>query len=132
MSADFWAFLTTVVTSNAISIFLTKLFDRKKSEIEMRAMEDKLTQNGYEFLKKQFEGVIQSNRDDIANLKADNDRMEKRIKNMNSKLNAVMSWIVTENASNIQFLRNKITEMDPEFEFPEVRPYPNPWSDDED
>ena len=65
-------------------------------------------------------------------LKHSNEQLHKQIDDLQDKLQMVMSWIVNENYTNISILRAKIQSLDPDFEFPEMKPCPNPWAGDEE
>lgn len=126
------ALIGTIIGSGGISAIVTALLSSRKYKAEALRMEQDTHKDLDRYVNDKLREVTNMYIEETQQLKHSNEQLHKQIDDLQDKLQMVMSWIVNENYTNISILRAKIQSLDPDFEFPEMRPCPNPWAGDEE
>lgn len=132
MSQFILALIGTIIGSGGISAIVTALLSSRKYKAEALRMEQDTHKDLDRYVNDKLREVTNMYIEETQQLKHSNEQLHKQIDDLQDKLQMVMSWIVNENYTNISILRAKIQSLDPDFEFPEMRPCPNPWAGDEE
>lgn len=132
MSQFILALIGTIIGSGGISAIVTALLSSRKYKAEALRMEQDTHKDLDRYVNDKLKEVTNMYIEETQQLKHSNEQLHKQIGDLQDKLQMVMSWIVNENYTNISILRAKIQSLDPDFEFPEMKPCPNPWAGDEE
>lgn len=132
MSQFILALIGTIIGSGGISAIVTALLSSRKYKAEALRMEQDTHKDLDIYVNDKLREVTNMYIEETQQLKHSNEQLHKQIDDLQDKLQMVMSWIVNENYTNISILRAKIQSLDPDFEFPEMKPCPNPWAGDEE
>lgn len=132
MSQFILALIGTIIGSGGISAIVTALLSSRKYKAEALRMEQDTHKDLDRYVNDKLREVTNMYIEETQQLKHSNEQLHKQIDDLQDKLQMVMSWIVNENYTNISILRAKIQSLDPDFEFPEMKPCPNPWAGDEE
>ena len=132
MSQFILALIGTIIGSGGISAIVTALLSSRKYKAEALRMEQDTHKDLDRYVNDKLREVTNMYIEETQQLKRSNEQLHKQIDDLQDKLQMVMSWIVNENYTNISILRAKIQCLDPDFEFPEMKPCPNPWAGDEE
>lgn len=132
MSQFIIALIGTIIGSGGISAIVTALLSSRKYKAEALRMEQDTHKDLDRYVNDKLKEVTNMYIEETQQLKHSNEQLHKQIGDLQDKLQMVMSWIVNENYTNISILRAKIQSLDPDFEFPEMKPCPNPWAGDEE
>lgn len=132
MSQFILALIGTIIGSGGISAIVTALLSSRKYKAEALRMEQDTHKDLDRYVNDKLREVTNMYIEETQQLKRSNEQLHKQIDDLQDKLQMVMSWIVNENYTNISILRAKIQSLDPDFEFPEMKPCPNPWAGDEE
>lgn len=68
--------------------------------------------------------VQNSMREELTDTRSELKEVREKLSQLNTKLIAVMDWIVTDNAAYRTWLENKVREFDPDVVFPTCNPCP--------
>ena len=132
MSQFILALIGTIIGSGGISAIVTALLSSRKYKAEALRMEQDTHEDLDRYVNDKLREVTNMYIEETQQLKRSNEQLHKQIDDLQDKLQMVMSWIVNENYTNISILRAKIQSLDPDFEFPEMKPCPNPWAGNEE
>lgn len=132
MSQFILALIGTIIGSGGISAIVTALLSSRKYKAEALRIEQDTHKDLDRYVNDKLREVTNMYIEETQQLKHSNEQLHKQIDDLQDKLQMVMSWIVNENYTNISILRAKIQSLDPDFEFPEMKPCPNPWAGDEE
>lgn len=132
MSQFILALIGTIIGSGGISAIVTALFSSRKYKAEALRMEQDTHKDLDRYVNDKLREVTNMYIEETQQLKHSNEQLHKQIDDLQDKLQMVMSWIVNENYTNISILRAKIQSLDPDFEFPEMKPCPNPWAGEDE
>lgn len=132
MSQFILALIGTIIGSGGISAIVTALFSTQKYKAEALRMEQDTQKDLDRYVNDKLRKVTNMYIEETQQLKHSNEQLHKQIDDLQDKLQMVMSWIVNENYTNISILRAKIQSLDPDFEFPEMKPCPNPWAGEDE
>lgn len=125
------AILGTIIGSGGIAAIVTAILSARKYKAEALRMEQDTQRDFDKYVNDKLKEVTNMYIEETQQLKRSNEQLHKQIDDLQDKLQAIMSWIVNENYTNISILKAKIQSLDPSFEFPEMKPCPNPWAGDE-
>lgn len=125
------AILGTIIGSGGIATIVTAILSARKYKAEALRMEQDTQRDFDKYVNDKLKEVTNMYIEETQQLKRSNEQLHKQIDDLQDKLQAIMSWIVNENYTNISILKAKIQSLDPSFEFPEMKPCPNPWAGDE-
>lgn len=126
------ALIGTIIGSGGISAIVTALLSTRKYKAEALRMEQDTQKDLDRYVNDKLREVTNMYIEETQQLKHSNEQLHKQIDDLQDKLQMVMSWIVNENYTNISILRAKIQSLDPDFEFPEMKPCPNPWAGEDE
>ncbi len=132
MSQFILALIGTIIGSGGISAIVTALLSTRKYKAEALRMEQDTHKDLDRYVNDKLREVTNMYIEETQQLKHSNEQLHKQIDDLQDKLQMVMSWIVNENYTNISILRAKIQSLDPDFEFPEMKPCPNPWAGEDE
>ncbi len=132
MSQFILALIGTIIGSGGISAIVTALLSTRKYKAEALRMEQDTQKDLDRYVNDKLREVTNMYIEETQQLKHSNEQLHKQIDDLQDKLQMVMSWIVNENYTNISILRAKIQSLDPDFEFPEMKPCPNPWAGEDE
>lgn len=132
MSQFILALIGTIIGSGGISAIVTALLSSRKYKAEALRMEQDTHKDLDRYVNDKLREVTNMYIEETQQLKHSNEQLHKQIDDLQDKLQMVMSWIVNENYTNISILRAKIQSLDPDFEFPEMKPCPNPWAGEDE
>lgn len=126
------AILGTIIGSGGISAIVTALLSSRKYKAEAVRMEQDAQKDLDKYVNDKLKEITNMYIEETQQLKRSNEQLHRQIDDLQDKLQAIMSWIVNENYTNISILRAKIQSLDPDFVFPEMRPCPNPWANEDE
>ena len=106
-----------VLGSGGIAAVITAILSTRKYKAEARRMEQDT--------QKDLDRYVNDKLKEVTNMYINEEDLQ-------DKIQSIMSWIINENYTNISILKAKIQSLDPNFEFPEMRPCPNPWAEDDE
>jgi septal ring factor EnvC (AmiA/AmiB activator) len=137
-----------------IGSVLTTIFSYRKFRAEAEKMRVENTQTEMKYItsalkdineetKRQFEefkksqkeemdALKESHKAEIEDLKESNRILTKRIDVLNKRLASLMEWVTFDDARYRSWLENKIHELDPSIEFPELKDPPDVFDEIED
>ena len=121
-----------VLGSGGIAAVITAILSTRKYKAEARRMEQDTQKDLDRYVNDKLKEVTNMYINETQQLKRSNELLHKQIEDLQEKIQSIMSWIINENYTNISILKAKIQSLDPNFEFPEIRPCPNPWAEYED
>lgn len=120
-SAGLTTFLTCIANKNKV-----KEESKKTAEESMTIKQTRELQLD-QYINDKLKELTESYRAETNVLKESNLKLQKQVTDLQNKLQALMSWIVNENHTTQAILISKIRELDPDFEIPETKPFPNPY-----
>lgn len=126
------AIIGAILGSGGIAATITAILSTRKYKAEARRMEQDTQKDFDRYVNDKLKEVTNMYINETQQLKRSNEQLHKQIEDLQEKIQSIMSWIINENYTNISILKAKIQSLDPNFEFPEIRPCPNPWAEDED
>lgn len=125
------AIIVAVVGSGGISAIITSLMSARKYKAEATSMEQKseierrqMEQEMSERLHQQFAELADRNKKEYEEQRAQNKLLEEEINKLNIRINELMNWIMTENASYRTYLEDELRKLKPDFVFPKTKPMP--------
>lgn len=126
------AIIGAILGSGGIAATITAILSARKYKAEAQRMEQDTQKDFDRYVNDKLKEVTNMYINETQQLKRSNELLHKQIEDLQEKIQSIMSWIINENYTNISILKAKIQSLDPNFEFPEIRPCPNPWAEDED
>lgn len=126
------AIIGAILGSGGIAATITAILSTRKYKAEAQRMEQDTQKDFDRYVNDKLKEVTNMYINETQQLKRSNELLHKQIEDLQEKIQSIMSWIINENYTNISILKAKIQSLDPNFEFPEIRPCPNPWAEDED
>ena len=121
-----------VLGSGGIAAVITAILSTRKYKAEARRMEQDTQKDLDRYVNDKLKEVTNMYINETQQLKRSNEQLHKQIEDLQDKIQSIMSWIINENYTNISILKAKIQSLDPNFEFPEMRPCLNPWAEDDE
>lgn len=121
----------TILGSGGIAATITAILSTRKYKAEARRVEQDTQKDFDKYVNEKLKEVTNMYINETQQLKRSNEQLHKQIEDLQDKIQSIMSWIINENYTNISILKAKIQSLDPNFEFPEMRPCPNPWAEDD-
>lgn len=154
-SSSVVAIIAALGGSAGISSLLTGLFSYKKFKAEADKLRVENAQTEMTYVtnalkdvnaetKRQFEEFKQSQKEEmealkeahkkeIEELKESNQVLTKRIEVLNQRLTSLMKWVTVDDARYRSWLENKVHELDPSLQFPDLADPPDVFhSEDSD
>lgn len=123
--------LIAILGSGGLASTLTVVLSSRKYKAEARTIEEQarssrlqMEQEMTERIHQQFADLAERFKKDSEEQRAINKAMEKKISQLNTHINTLTNWVVTENASYITYLENEIRKTSPDFVFPKTKPAP--------
>ena len=126
------AIIGAILGSGGIAATITAILSARKYKAEAQRMEQDTQKDFDRYVNDKLKEVTNMYINETQQLKRSNELLHKQIEDLQEKIQSIMSWIINENYTNISILKAKVQSLDPNFEFPEIRPCPNPWAEDED
>ena len=126
------AIIGAILGSGGIAATITAILSTRKYKAEAQRMEQDTQKDFDRYVNDKLKEVTNMYINETQQLKRSNELLHRQIEDLQEKIQSIMSWIINENYTNISILKAKIQSLDPNFEFPEIRPCPNPWAEDED
>lgn len=126
------AIIGAILGSGGIAATITAILSARKYKAEAQRMEQDTQKDFDRYVNDKLKEVTNMYINETQQLKRSNEQLHRQIEDLQEKIQSIMSWIINENYTNISILKAKIQSLDPNFEFPEIRPCPNPWAEDED
>lgn len=120
-----------ILGSGGLAAVITAILSARKYRAEANDLERKSRQDMDEYMNRRMKELTDMYVKETQDLKAQNKELQNQINDLQDKMQELISWIVHENYTNIALLKAKIKECDPSYQFPEIRPFPNPWKDDD-
>lgn len=121
----------TILGSGGIAAVITALLSTRKYRAEARRIERDTEKDFDKYVNDKLKEVTNMYITETQQLKRSNEQLHRQIEDLQEKIQSIMSWIINENYTNISILKAKIQSLDPDFEFPEMRPCPNPWENEQ-
>lgn len=121
----------TILGSGGIAATITAILSTRKYKAEAQRVEQDTQKDFDKYVNEKLKEVTNMYINETQQLKRSNELLHKQIEDLQDKIQSIMSWIINENYTNISILKAKIQSLDPSFEFPEMRPCPNPWAEDD-
>lgn len=121
----------TILGSGGIAATITAILSTRKYKAEAQRVEQDTQKDFDKYVNEKLKEVTNMYINETQQLKRSNEQLHKQIEDLQDKIQSIMSWIINENYTNISILKAKIQSLDPSFEFPEMRPCPNPWAEDD-
>lgn len=121
----------TILGSGGIAATITAILSTRKYKAEAQRVEQDTQKDFDKYVNEKLKEVTNMYINETQQLKRSNEQLHKQIEDLQDKIQSIMSWIINENYTNISILKAKIQSLDPNFEFPEMRPCPNPWAEDD-
>lgn len=130
-TATIIAIVGAILGSGGLTALITTILSARKYKADASAIEQQTRREMDEYMNEKMKKLTDMYVTETQELKKQNKELQKQINDLQVKLQELMSWIVHENYTNISMLKAKIKECDPNYVFPEMKPFPNPWKDDD-
>lgn len=128
--------IIAVVGSGGLSALLTAILSARKFKAEASSVEQQTEANHKlmeeemsERLHKHFVELAERYKAESEEQRAQTKELEKQVSILNRRLNQLMSWIMTDDASYKSKLEDEIKRTNPDFIFPHMNPIPG-WKDE--
>ena len=123
--------IIAVIGSGGLSALLTAVFSARKFKAEASSVEQQTEANRKimehevsERLHKHFVELAERYKTESEEQRAQTKELEKQVSILNHRLNQLMLWIMTDDASYKSKLEDEIRRTNPDFVFPDIKPIP--------
>lgn len=123
--------IIAVIGSGGLSALLTAVFSARKFKAEASSVEQQteanrkiMEQEVSERLHKHFVELAERYKTESEEQRAQTKELEKQVSILNHRLNQLMLWIMTDDASYKSKLEDEIRRANPDFVFPDIKPIP--------
>lgn len=131
INIDLTQVLVTLVGAGGLGGLLGTIFSRKKYKIEALQLEQQLKESREDSIRKSID-FIQDKMKEIASkyeaesetLRKRNEELDKKISDLNSRLQNLMEWVVVDNNQYRNWLETELRKLNPKISFPPCPPAP--------
>ena len=82
--------------------------------------------------KEEMDALKKSHKAEIDELKEANHNLTKKVDKMSQRLTSLMTWVTIDDARYRSWLENRLQELDPTIEFPDLPDPPDVYDDNDD
>lgn len=131
LDIDLTQVIVSAVSAGGLGSIISLLLTRKKYKIETMQLEQQLKESREDSTRKSID-FIQEKMKEIANkyeaesetLRKRNEELDKKISDLNSRLQNLMEWVVVDNNRYRNWLETELRKLDSSITFPECPPAP--------